>query len=674
MKFFVYFTLITLLTNIARAQEFIVKSVCIVPRDASRPDNQTIEKFKNLVEDTKHFYEKEMERHGYGSKTFRLETDREDKPVVEVINGKYSKNDYLKMKGPEDYAKQDLPISNRIYIVLVTGVNLVGGYNGTARIILDWTCAGCRGYAYIGERNGNFEFSTVAHELGHAFGLWHNLKGKDGDSTYLMWAGEERLDKDEARWLNKSPYFNRGFAANNPPRTTQVHKFEAFNIGGPDYIRLKIDMVGDNPLYQAQVFRSIDHCVVAWDTLSGRNDTAEFMIPKPDLFEDNKVFIQFMDSRGNQYLHAHPLNIPLDLKVTKTVHETRTDRTDGTNRTEDADMTETYLTLNYDSPDALVPTNYSKEWGWNWGGWQATWEKLPNKPIPAIPHQGFMPAEFIPYVNQWDYWFYAHVPSRIVYDLSGGNYAKFDAYFDIPNPCGSVASVQTIFLADDIEIYKSGVLRGNQARNTHISFDIPENTQSLTIKVTDGGDGGGCDHFIFANARLLHGDSAEVDVNQDGIVNTSDLVIIAANYGSRNATARQGDVNGDGVVDLKDFILVASVIDAANRAYTAPTWQPLVPRETSLLPNYPNPCNPETWIPYQLAHDTKVRIEIYAVDGRLIRTLPIGFQHSGSYVSKAQAGYWDGKNEVGEPVASGLYFYTLFAGDITQTQKIYVQK
>ena len=126
-----------------------------------------------------------------------------------------------------------------------------------------------------------------------------------------------------------------------------------------------------------------------------------------------------------------------------------------------------------------------------------------------------MPAKWIPHVNQWDYWFYAHVPghvpSRIVYDLSGGNYVKFDAYFDIPNPCDGIASVQAIFLADDIEIYKSGVLRGNQARNTHISYDIPENTQSLTIKVTDGGDGGGCDHFIFANARLLHGDGSVIE-------------------------------------------------------------------------------------------------------------------------------------------------------------------
>ena len=70
----------------------------------------------------------------------------------------------------------------------------------------------------------------------------------------------------------------------------------------------------------------------------------------------------------------------------------------------------------------------------------------------------------------------------------------------------SVASVEVIFLADSTEIYKSGVLKGNQARNTHISFDIPKNAQSLTIRVTDGGDGGAYDHFIIANARLVHGE------------------------------------------------------------------------------------------------------------------------------------------------------------------------
>ena len=95
-----------------------------------------------------------------------------------------------------------------------------------------------------------------------------------------------------------------------------------------------------------------------------------------------------------------------------------------------------------------------------------------------------------------------------------------------------------------------------------------------------------------------------------------------------------------------------------------------VPEETSLLPNYPNPFNPETWIPYQLSASADVSISIYAADGRLVRRLDIGHQPVGIYESRSRAAYWDGKNALGEPVASGVYFYTLTAGDFTATRNI----
>ena len=96
--------------------------------------------------------------------------------------------------------------------------------------------------------------------------------------------------------------------------------------------------------------------------------------------------------------------------------------------------------------------------------------------------------------------------------------------------------------------------------------------------------------------------------------------------------------------------------------------------ETGLLPNYPNPFNPETWIPYRLASPADVSIAIYAADGRLIRTLDLGHQSVGLYESLSRAAYWDGKNEIGEAVASGVYFYTLTAGDFTATRKMLIQK
>ena len=101
---------------------------------------------------------------------------------------------------------------------------------------------------------------------------------------------------------------------------------------------------------------------------------------------------------------------------------------------------------------------------------------------------------------------------------------------------------------------------------------------------------------------------------------------------------------------------------------------PVLSSETTLLPNYPNPFNPETWIPYRLAASADVSISIYAADGKLVRTLDLGQQSVGIYESRGRAAYWDGRNALGEPVASGVYFYTLTAGDFTATRKMLIRK
>ena len=100
----------------------------------------------------------------------------------------------------------------------------------------------------------------------------------------------------------------------------------------------------------------------------------------------------------------------------------------------------------------------------------------------------------------------------------------------------------------------------------------------------------------------------------------------------------------------------------------------LTPTETSLLSNYPNPFNPETWIPYQLSAPADVRITIYASDGTLVRQLDLGYQPIGIYHHRSSAAYWDGKNATGETVASGVYFYTLKAGDFSATRKMLIRK
>ena len=202
----------------------------------------------------------------------------------------------------------------------------------------------------------------------------------------------------------------------------------------------------------------------------------------------------------------------------------------------------------------------------------------------------------------------------------------------------------------------------------------------------------------------------DVDVNRDGTVNIQDLVQVSANFGGTGENP--ADVNCDGVVDIIDLTLVAAAfgktaaapaahatilenltatevaqwIQAAQHANLAdPAFQRgievlknllalLVPKETVLLANYPNPFNPETWIPYQLATPADVTLHIHAIDGSLVRTLSLGHKPIGIYQTHNRAAYWDGRNQTGEPVASGVYFYTLTAGDFTATRKMLIRK
>ncbi|MDE0684140.1 MAG: NPCBM/NEW2 domain-containing protein, partial [Candidatus Poribacteria bacterium] len=515
----------------------------------------------------------------------------------------------------------------------------------------------------------------------------------------------------------------------------------------------------------------------------------------------------------------------------------------------------TLLTLAYDSPDALTPTNPKAEWQ----TWGQLWEKTPDGLVPRTPNGLFPPNAFGG--DNWKHFFYAHADSRIVWDISNKDYENFHAHFDMPNPCGNYAKLTVVFMADDTEIYNSGVLQGSEGRHSEITFDIPEGTEMLTLKVDDLGDPG-CDHFVFGEPTLTHSvtteppitttpttttstamgnttvsllpisvqspnigqllklsvkitdgknvagyqatvqfddtalryvessngdylpdgaffvppilegnlvrlnaaslagesngdgtlatltfevitvkastltlsdvllsnsigetfapqiENAEIteptvlkgDVNGDGTVNITDLVLVASNLGQTGSNA--ADVNTDGVVNIADLVLVTGALGTSASApslhlqalemltatevkqwlsaaqqlnltdmhsqrgilFLKQLLVALTPKETALLPNFPNPFNPETWIPYHLAKSADVTLHIYAMNGALVRTLTLGHQAAGKYQNRSRAAYWDGKNAFGEPVASGAYFYTLTAGDFTATRKMLIAK
>ena len=125
-------------------------------------------------------------------------------------------------------------------------------------------------------------------------------------------------------------------------------------------------------------------------------------------------------------------------------------------------------------------------------------------------------------------------------------------------------------------------------------------------------------------------------------------------------------------------ILIASGDRSPDALKTLVYLQQLIatarPEKTQLLANYPNPFNPETWIPYELATDTNVKITIYNAQGVVIRTLQLGQQSAGYYTDRERAAYWDGRNAHGETVASGVYFYQLETDEISSLRKMVILK
>ena len=293
-----------------------------------------------------------------------------------------------------------------------------------------------------------------------------------------------------------------------------------------------------------------------------------------------------------------------------------------------------------------------------------------------------------------------------------GDYLPAGAFFSPP-----VVSDNTVILSATAI---TGTSNGDGKLAT-VTFEVLERSESFIdlsyVKLTDSKDR---DIHVLSHSTKVEAFPIG-DVNRDDTVNIQDLVLVAQSFG-QEAEGNPADVNGDGVINVIDLVIVSGAIGNAAaaptvvvqaRALAVPRadvqrWlseaqalnltgatahrgirfleqllAALTPKETALLANYPNPFNPETWIPYQLAEPADVTLTIYAVDGTVVRTLALGHQPVGIYQDKSRAAYWDGRNAQSEPVASGVYFYTLStestrdsvtAGDFSATRKMLIRK
>ena len=179
--------------------------------------------------------------------------------------------------------------------------------------------------------------------------------------------------------------------------------------------------------------------------------------------------------------------------------------------------------------------------------------------------------------------------------------------------------------------------------------------------------------------------NSRTDVNRDGAVSILDLILVAQHMGESTSSASPSILATDSIQGLEPAIIQAWIEQAQVEDDGSIAFQEgianlqrllasLIPKETALLPNYPNPFNPETWIPYHLANPSEVRITIYDTRGTIVRRLELGHQRAAHYTSRSRAAYWDGRNAVGERVASGVYFYQLQADNLSLLRRMLVLK
>ena len=285
-------------------------------------------------------------------------------------------------------------------------------------------------------------------------------------------------------------------------------------------------------------------------------------------------------------------------------------------------------------------------------------------------------------------------------------------------------------------VFQAGTIDNAAGSITGINLELGPNCfqgGDVLLSVTFQAKAAGVAELSLHNVdiRLLFGQDADIgihaleivvesdyDLNGDGVVNILDLVLVGQNFGQAHP---QADVNDDGVVNIFDLITIAQQLGGATTPLapsgfalkalgidtsTIQEWIDLahaaddgslvfrqgianlnqlraalqnvllssLPAKTALLANYPNPFNPETWIPYHLARAADVTLTIYDPQGMMVRQFDLGYQQAGYYRDRTSAAYWDGRNDVGESVASGVYFYQLQADSFYAMRKMVILK
>ncbi len=258
-----------------------------------------------------------------------------------------------------------------------------------------------------------------------------------------------------------------------------------------------------------------------------------------------------------------------------------------------------------------------------------------------------------------------------------------------------------------------GAAGGSQGAPGATTIDGLESGATYTLRVAVTDDDGRL-HVPADITTVRFSVTIHADTNVDGVVDVRDLVHVGSLFGQA-APFEVGDpdVDGDGSITIADLLLVAAdfgerldwlpraapAMPGAEDAPALRRWsrdaervaatrqeyrdglatlrallRSVAPRATALLPNYPNPFNPETWIPFDLSEDADVSLLIYDTRGRRVRLIDLGRLAAGAFRGRADAAHWDGRSDAGEPVASGVYVVELRAGPYRETRRVAVRK
>ncbi|MCG8621122.1 MAG: dockerin type I domain-containing protein, partial [Proteobacteria bacterium] len=642
-------------------------------------------KLDTLIKDVQQFYAEQMHAHGFGRKTFSFETDATGKAVVHHVNGEFTDRYYN--HGTFDKVTEEIEeqfnLSTNLYLISIdTGSEKIdvqwcgrGGIHGTTG---GKAVVPASGNCFVGDHG----LETAAHELGHAFGLDHDFR----DDAYMMSYGTERdqLSYCAAKWLDTHGYFNNHQTAFNEPTTMTMHTPIALPT---NVTRLRFEVRDTDGLHQAQLIIPTDTSDPAdgvklhsCKALSGEIEHVEFTIGST-----HAVTLRVMDVNGNFTQETYPvtpsdvahIDVNMDgiidvadlVRVASdfgTTADRAAIRSSDVNNDGFVNREDLLLVVEVLESDESIPMESTSS---------TTLSLAPTVvSSPAIGEQFTLSLNITGGENVAGY------QVTVLFDTSALRYVSSENGGYLPQGEFFVTPIvdenKAMLAATSLSGESSG--SGTFVTLTFEVVAIKVSTVRLTnVLLTDGSGGSSVPRI--ENAEITEPPQLPEDVNRDGIVNIIDLTLVASSFGVTGQNA--SDINGDGVVNIIDLTLVAAAFGNAAAApaiwslqfESAPTraqveqWlnqarrlnltdstfqrgigvleqllAALTPKTTALLPNYPNPFNPETWIPYQLANSADVKINIYDAQGAVVRVLTIGHQTAGYYTSRSRAAYWDG--------------------------------